>query len=114
MTDSQDGTKHMFIFLYQGNKYLHLLTSSGSYKLRVELVRGDGTKFYAEYSNFIVGDAESMYILTVNGYSGNTGDDYMQYYNNGRQFSTFNQSPVHTCILDHGYGALVDLAMRRI
>ncbi|XP_076113633.1 fibrinogen-like protein A [Mytilus galloprovincialis] len=88
-----------------GNKYLHLLTSSGSYKLRVELVRGDGANFYAEYSNFIVGDAQSKYILTVNGYSGNTGDDYMQYYNNGRQFSTFNQSPVHTCILDHGYGA---------
>ncbi|XP_076113634.1 fibroleukin-like [Mytilus galloprovincialis] len=95
-----------------GNKYLHLLTSSGSYKLRVELVRGDGTKFYAEYSNFIVGDAESKYILTVNGYSGNTGD-YMYLYNNGRRFSTFDRyhdehsstSPGHTCILAHGYGA---------
>ncbi|CAC5408522.1 Fibrinogen-like protein A [Mytilus coruscus] len=54
-----------------GNKYLNLLTSNGSYKLRVELVDINGNMYYAEYSTFAVGDAESRYTVTVNGYSGN-------------------------------------------
>ncbi|CAC5415712.1 unnamed protein product [Mytilus coruscus] len=57
-----------------GNKYLYLLTNNGSYKLRVELVRGDGKYFYAEYSNFKVGNATLKYMLTTAyGYSGNAG-----------------------------------------
>ncbi|XP_071168006.1 uncharacterized protein [Mytilus edulis] len=54
-----------------GNKYLNILTSSGSYKLRVELVDTNGNMYYAEYSTFAV--RSSNYILTINGYSGNAG-----------------------------------------
>ncbi|CAC5408514.1 Fibrinogen-like protein A [Mytilus coruscus] len=56
-----------------GNKYLNLLTSRGSYKLRVELVDTNGNMYYAEYHTFAVGDAASRYILTVNGYSETAG-----------------------------------------
>ncbi|VDI52897.1 Hypothetical predicted protein [Mytilus galloprovincialis] len=90
----------------QGNKYINLLTSIGSHKLRVELVRSDGMNFYAEYSNFDVGDGESKYILTVNGYSGNAGN-YMEY-NNGRRFTTYDrdydENP-YNCVSYHRYGA---------
>ncbi|XP_071168007.1 fibrinogen-like protein A [Mytilus edulis] len=72
-----------------GNKYLNLLTSSGLYKLRVELVDTNGIMYFAEYSTFAVGDATSRYILTINGYSGNAGN-YMSY-NNGYPFSTYDR-----------------------
>ncbi|CAC5421416.1 Fibrinogen-like protein 1,Fibrinogen-like protein A,Tenascin,Ryncolin-4,Ficolin-1 [Mytilus coruscus] len=71
-----------------GNKYLHVLTSSGSYKLSVELVDTNGSMYYAEYSTFTIGDAASNYTSTINGYSGNAGN-YMSS-TNGRYFSTYD------------------------
>ncbi|VDI01942.1 Hypothetical predicted protein, partial [Mytilus galloprovincialis] len=53
------------------NKCLNLLTSNGSYKLRVELVTTNGNMYYAEYHTFAVGDAASLYVLNVHSYSGN-------------------------------------------
>ncbi|CAC5391560.1 unnamed protein product [Mytilus coruscus] len=59
-----------------GNKYLHLLTTSGSYKLRVELVHNNGTNVFAEYQNFVIEDAASKYRIIVNGFSGYGGRSY--------------------------------------
>ena len=42
-------------------------------ELRVDMQRFNGEKAYALYSNFSVGDENSKYQLTVQGYSGNAG-----------------------------------------
>ncbi|CAC5408516.1 unnamed protein product [Mytilus coruscus] len=57
-----------------GNKYINILTSNEFYKLRVELVRSNGSNYYAEYSTFVVDNAASSYRLTVGGYSGNAAN----------------------------------------
>ncbi|CAC5408521.1 Fibrinogen-like protein 1,Fibrinogen-like protein A,Tenascin,Ryncolin-2,Ryncolin-4,Tenascin-X,Fibrinogen alpha chain,Ryncolin-1,Ficolin-1,Fibrinogen C domain-containing protein 1 [Mytilus coruscus] len=72
-----------------GNKYINILTSKGSFILRVELVQSNGMTYYAEYSTFVVSDASFNYALTVYGYSGNAGN-YMSH-NNGRYFSTYDR-----------------------
>ncbi|XP_052066311.1 fibrinogen-like protein A [Mytilus californianus] len=90
-----------------GNKYLHLLTTSGKYKLRVELVHNNGTNVFAEYQNFLVEDAASKYRIVVNGYSGYAGY-YMHANNDRRYFSTYdsdNDAYEGSCMNDYGYGA---------
>ncbi|CAC5408523.1 Fibrinogen-like protein A [Mytilus coruscus] len=72
-----------------GNKYLHVLTSSGSYKVRVELVNTNGNMYYAKYSTFAIDDAASRYKLTMYGYSGNAGS--WMGHNNGKYFWTFDR-----------------------
>ncbi|XP_052085238.1 fibrinogen-like protein 1 [Mytilus californianus] len=75
-----------------GNKYINAISSSGNYKLYIELEDFDGNKKYAEYDLFSVGDAASNYILSVSGYSGNsTADDSFSKYHNGMEFSTFDK-----------------------
>lgn len=56
-----------------GNKYTNILTSSGKYELRVNMIDKNKKKWYAVYKTFIVGDPTSKYTLTVGGYSGNAG-----------------------------------------
>ncbi|CAC5366805.1 Fibrinogen-like protein A,Ryncolin-4,Angiopoietin-related protein 7,Ficolin-3,Ficolin-1-B,Ficolin-2,Ryncolin-1,Tenascin-R,Fibrinogen-like protein 1,Fibrinogen C domain-containing protein 1-A,Ryncolin-3,Tenascin,Fibrinogen C domain-containing protein 1,Ryncolin-2,Techylectin-5B,Angiopoietin-2,Fibrinogen alpha chain,Ficolin-1-A,Ficolin-1,Fibrinogen C domain-containing protein 1-B,Angiopoietin-4 [Mytilus coruscus] len=72
-----------------GNKYIHRLTSSGTYELKVVLISSSKTKGFALYKTFVVGDAASKYTLTVGGYSGNAGDSLA--YHNNMQFSTTDQ-----------------------
>ncbi|XP_076076513.1 fibrinogen-like protein A isoform X1 [Mytilus galloprovincialis] len=72
-----------------GNKYLNILTSSGKYELRVDLVDANNKKTYAVYKKFGVGDESSKFKLTVGDYKGNAGD-YLSY-NNGKYFSTKDQ-----------------------
>ncbi|CAC5404355.1 Fibrinogen-like protein A,Ryncolin-4,Angiopoietin-related protein 1,Ficolin-3,Ficolin-1-B,Ficolin-2,Ryncolin-1,Tenascin-R,Fibrinogen-like protein 1,Angiopoietin-1,Tenascin-N,Ryncolin-3,Tenascin,Fibroleukin,Fibrinogen C domain-containing protein 1,Ryncolin-2,Angiopoietin-related protein 2,Microfibril-associated glycoprotein 4,Fibrinogen alpha chain,Ficolin-1-A,Ficolin-1,Angiopoietin-4 [Mytilus coruscus] len=72
-----------------GNDYLHYITSSGQYRLRVELEAYDGSTAYAEYSTFSIGDSQSDYILNVGGYSGNAGENFQ--YHDGMKFSTFDR-----------------------
>ncbi|XP_052100914.1 fibrinogen-like protein 1 isoform X3 [Mytilus californianus] len=86
--DYENGFGDLKNEFWLGNKYLHVLTSSGSYKLRVELVDTNGSMNYAEYSTFAIGDAASNYTATINGYSGNAGN-YMSP-TNGRYFSTYD------------------------
>ncbi|XP_071141901.1 fibrinogen-like protein A [Mytilus edulis] len=57
-----------------GNKYTHMLTSSGKYELRVDMVDGHNNNKYAVYKTFVIGDAASKYKLTVGDYSGTAGD----------------------------------------
>ena len=58
-------------------------------KLRVELGGWEGNSYYAEYSQFIVGDSSTNYRMNVSGYSGNAGDQLS--YHNGQMFSTYDQ-----------------------
>ncbi|XP_078336948.1 uncharacterized protein LOC111132439 [Crassostrea virginica] len=72
-----------------GNEILHHLTSMKNNELRVDMQRFNGEKAYALYSNFSVGDENSKYQLTVQGYSGNAGDSLT--YSNKMKFSTMDQ-----------------------
>ena len=49
---------------------IHRLTSSGSYKLRVDLEDFDGKTYYAEYDSFEVGSEAQKYQLSVRNYKG--------------------------------------------
>ncbi|VDI17829.1 Hypothetical predicted protein, partial [Mytilus galloprovincialis] len=70
-----------------GNKYTHMLTSSGKYELRVDMITYN--KKNAVYKTFVVGDAASKYKLTVGDYSGNAGDRLINH--NGMKFTTIDQ-----------------------
>ncbi|CAC5414732.1 unnamed protein product [Mytilus coruscus] len=71
------------------NKYTNILTSSGKYELRVDMIDKNKKKWYAVYKTFVVGDPTSKYTLTVGGYSGNAGDKLANH--NGMKFSTVDQ-----------------------
>ena len=58
-------------------------------KLRVELGDWEGNSYYAEYSQFVVGDSSTNYRMSLSGYSGNAGDQLS--YHSGRMFSTYDQ-----------------------
>lgn len=60
-----------------GNKYTHILTSSETYDLRIDLMDSSGNKKYVVYKTFVVGDAASKYKLTVGEYSGNAGNIFV-------------------------------------
>ncbi|CAC5389569.1 Tenascin,Fibrinogen-like protein A,Angiopoietin-4,Ryncolin-2,Fibrinogen C domain-containing protein 1-A,Techylectin-5B,Microfibril-associated glycoprotein 4,Tenascin-N,Ficolin-2,Ryncolin-1,Tenascin-R,Ryncolin-3,Ficolin-1,Fibrinogen C domain-containing protein 1-B,Fibrinogen C domain-containing protein 1 [Mytilus coruscus] len=72
-----------------GNKYTHILTSSGKYELRVDLVDSSGDKKYALYKTFSIGDARSKYKLTVDNFSGTAANQLR--YHNGMKFTTLDQ-----------------------
>ncbi|VDI68647.1 Hypothetical predicted protein [Mytilus galloprovincialis] len=69
-----------------GNQKIHTITKQGNYELRVDISDFDGSKAYAKYVTFSVGDASTNYKLTVSGYSGTAGDSLA--YHNGQAFTT--------------------------
>lgn len=77
-----------------GNEITHLLTSSGSYKLRMEMLSPMYGWVSAEYYYFLIDSEADYYRLHVAGYSGDCGDS-MAYEgsggcldHNGMRFST--------------------------
>ncbi|XP_063408191.1 fibrinogen-like protein A [Mytilus trossulus] len=72
-----------------GNKYTHMLTSSGKYELRVDMFDSRNNTKYAVYKTFVIGNAASKYNLTVGDYSGTAGDEFRHH--NGMKFSTVDQ-----------------------
>ncbi|XP_076081340.1 microfibril-associated glycoprotein 4-like [Mytilus galloprovincialis] len=76
-----------------GNKFINILTSSGTYNFYIHLEDFEGNSRYAEYSEFSVGDATTKYTLHVTGYNGTAGDSlmYTTYNLNGMMFSTKDQ-----------------------
>ena len=73
-----------------GLKNIHCLTSRVECtELKVCLADFDGVKRFANYSFFSVGNAETKYRLTINGYAGTAADGLTQH--NGTAFSTFDQ-----------------------
>ena len=57
-----------------GNDYIHQLTRSREYELRVDLEDFDGNTAYAKYSTFSIGDEMNKYKLNLGSYSGDAGD----------------------------------------
>jgi hypothetical protein len=49
------------------------MTSLYQYELRIGLEDFEGQTGYAKYTTFSIGDASSLYTLSVSGYSGNIG-----------------------------------------
>ncbi|XP_031563600.1 uncharacterized protein LOC116299106 [Actinia tenebrosa] len=76
-----------------GNEKIHRLTSLGQNTLRVELEAWDGSKYFANYSSFLVAKESESYRLNVSGYQGTAGDSLSDGANqnvvsNGMKFST--------------------------
>ena len=69
-----------------GNDYIHRLTARTASSLRVEVEDWDGTRKYAKYGSFSVGDESNKYRLRVGSYSGTVGDSLA--YHNNMAFST--------------------------
>ncbi|XP_071139112.1 fibrinogen-like protein 1 [Mytilus edulis] len=86
----QNGFGNLQREFWLGNTYINEISSSGKYKLYIELEDFDGIKKYAEYNLFSVGDAASNYILRVSGYNGSSTADDSFSYHNGMEFSTFD------------------------
>jgi hypothetical protein len=61
------------IILFIGNEKLHTMTSLYQYELRIGLENFKGQTGYAKYTTFSIGDASSLYKLSVSGYSGTIG-----------------------------------------
>ncbi|XP_069114670.1 ryncolin-1-like [Argopecten irradians] len=72
-----------------GNEDLYLLTSSGSYELRIEMGNAAGVSKFAKYSAFSVSSESANYKLEVFGYSGSADDSLVLH--NTKQFSTFDR-----------------------
>ncbi|XP_071141723.1 fibrinogen-like protein A [Mytilus edulis] len=72
-----------------GNHYVHTLTASGKYELRINMVDKNNNKKYAVYQSFSIGNAASKYKLSVGDYSGNAVDKLKKH--NGQMFSAKDQ-----------------------
>jgi len=80
-----------------GNDRLHQLTTYGKYKLRVDVQLASNQQWYwAEYSEFIVDDESSNYMLHVGRHSGTAGDSL--YYIDGAMFSTRDRNDRNSCV----------------
>ncbi|XP_076083424.1 fibrinogen-like protein A [Mytilus galloprovincialis] len=102
-TNYENGFGNLNGEYWLGNKYIHKLTSSGKYELRIDLTDRSNTKKYALYKTFMVGNAASKYRLTIGSYSGNAGDNMA--YHNGMKFSTIDQDndeSERACVLSGG------------
>ena len=69
-TDYKQGFGNMDGEFWLGLDKIHRLTSSGQYKLRVDLETFAGNTAYAEYGLFGVASEDDKYKLSVTGYSG--------------------------------------------
>ncbi|XP_066278063.1 techylectin-5B-like [Branchiostoma lanceolatum] len=72
-----------------GNDRIHLLTSQGSYKLRVYMVNWDGESKYADYGWVVLEDEAGLYRLRLGEYGGTAGDSLS--YHRGQPFSTWDR-----------------------
>ncbi|XP_045175873.2 fibrinogen C domain-containing protein 1-A-like [Mercenaria mercenaria] len=84
--DYQIGFGNLSGNFWLGNQQIHKITGQGWYELRVDLESMYSIIAYAQYNVFSVGDVNSGYKLTVDGYSGNAGDSLS--YHNSQKFST--------------------------
>lgn len=73
-----------------GLKYIHTMTTSKKYTLRIDLQDWDGNWLWAEYKHFAISDEADKYRLRVSGYRGNAGDSLT--YHNNSAFSTYDNN----------------------
>ncbi|XP_062602149.1 ficolin-1-A-like [Saccostrea cucullata] len=79
-----------------GNDKIHTITSSGNYKLGIDLKDFSGNSRYATYNIFSIGDERSGYILNLVDYNGNAGDSLMTRHK-GSKFATKDRDNAHGC-----------------
>jgi len=72
--DYKSGFGQLTAEFWLGNDKIHRLTASRPSSLRVELEDWSGTRVYAKYGRFNVGDEHAQYRLEVGSYSGTAGD----------------------------------------
>ena len=88
-TDYKNGFGHLGGDYWMGNEKVHLLTTSGTWKLRMEMLFPAYGWMSAEYSYFTLDSETNNYTIHLSGYSGDCGDS-MQYtglsgmYHNGK------------------------------
>ena len=72
--DYKSGFGQLTAEFWLGNDNIHRLTASRPSSLRVELEDWNGTRAYAKYGKFNIGDEQAQYRLEVGSYSGTAGD----------------------------------------
>ena len=86
--DYKEGFGSLAGDFWLGNRYIHSLTNSGKYELRVD-VTCKGKSGYAHYNSFSLGGENDNFSLRVAGYDGTAGDSLA--YHNGKPFSTHDR-----------------------
>ena len=87
---------------WMGLDNIHCMTNNlPGTKLRVELGDWEGNSYYAEYSQFVVGDSNINYEMTVSGFSGDVTDQLS--YHSGQMFTTYDQGRT-SCAVSHRGG----------
>ena len=81
MHDGQVDRHSDFLYIFEGNIPLHILTMRGNYQLRVDLEDWDGNKSFANYQIFRIGSPLDIYWLEIAGYSGTAGKSKKQSHN---------------------------------
>ena len=84
--DYKSGFGQLTAEFWLGNDKIHRLTASRPSSLRVELEDWSGSRVYAKYGRFNVGDEQAQYRLEVGSCSGSAGDSLA--YHNNMAFST--------------------------
>ncbi|XP_077993879.1 ryncolin-1-like [Glandiceps talaboti] len=85
----KNGFGHMNSEFWMGNDKLFRLTNQRIYKLRVDLEDFEGSRAFASYDYFRVGDSFSGYKLILGYYSGTAGDAFTGH--KDMKFSTMNR-----------------------
>ena len=105
-TDYKSGFGNLEGEHWLGLDNMHLLTNltGVTAQLRVDLADWEVNTSYAKYDQFLVGDEDSNYTLSVSGYqSASTAGDSLAYHN-GQRFSTpdrDNDASGHHCAVYH-------------
>ncbi|KAK3708277.1 hypothetical protein QZH41_005993 [Actinostola sp. cb2023] len=85
-----------------GNDYIHRLTARTASSLRVDVGDWGGTRKYAKYGSFSIGDESDKYRLSVGSHSGTAGDSLIHHDN--MAFSTKdrdNDQASSNCAVEH-------------
>lgn len=72
-----------------GLESMHRLTSDNCSSMRIDMTDIYGSSWYADYEYFVVGSADSGYMLDVGGFRGNASDAFE--YQNHMEFSTIDR-----------------------
>ena len=86
-TEYQQGFGSLTSLYWVGLDRLHNV-SQGICKVRIDLQATNGSCYYAQYSNFSVGNSSTKYVLKIGGYSGNLFDSMASH--NGMKFTTYD------------------------
>ncbi|XP_070206006.1 microfibril-associated glycoprotein 4-like [Littorina saxatilis] len=87
----QQGFGSMNGEFWRGLDVLHMLTSRQEQELRVDLMKWDGTKGYATYSNFFISDSSDNYRLNLGSFTGGDAGDSLLFFHHGMQFTTWDR-----------------------